>query len=459
VASLRNTLLRWLLLPTVIVLPLNALHTYRESVAIANAAYDRSLLLSARTMAETIDSTDDRLVVDLPYAAIDMTESDLGSRVFYRITSPDGTLLAGFDDLPPVPGGAALSPSYPALVHFYDASYRGLNVRVAAVHQPVSEPGLSGMALVQVAETTEARDRVIQRILTQTVLKQLLLLSLAVGLILVAVRRGLAPLEGLRRDAESRTVDDLTPFDEARAPGETRAFVRALNRYVARLAELMTLRKRFIENAAHQLRTPIAVLKTQVALAEREDDPQALREIVQAMRGTADGAGRLANQLLSLTRAEHGAAARHEPVDLVALARQVCLELAPRAVAQGTDLGFDEPPGGSATLPGDPVLLQEMLANLLDNALKYAGPGERITVRIQALAGQVRLIVDDSGPGIPLAERRDALRRFHRPPGQQVAGSGLGLAIVDETAAQHGGDVVLGDSPYGGLRVLVTLPR
>jgi len=453
-ASLRGTLLRWLILPTVVVLPLNALFTYRESVSIANAAYDRSLLLSARTIAEAMRVRGERLVVDLPYAAIDMTEAGLGARVFYRISGPDGAVLGGDADLPAVPQGVALSTAYPALVRFYDASYRGLPVRVAALHQPISEAALNGMALVQVAETLEARDILIQRILTQTVTKQLLLLALAVALILVAVRRGLAPLDALRRNAEARTVQDLQPFDEDSAPAETRAFVAALNRYMGRLAELIMLRKRFIENAAHQLRTPIAVLKTQVALARREHEATALREIVDAMGDTADSAARLANQLLSLTRAEHGPAGHREAVDLDALCRAVCLEVAPRAVADGIDLGFEASAAG-ARLQGDAVLLQEMVVNLVDNAIKYAGPRARVTVRVLGAPG-CGLQVDDSGPGIPEAERAQVLRRFYRGPGQTVPGSGLGLAIAEETAAQHGGRLVLGESPYGGLRVTVS---
>lgn len=457
--SLRATLLRWLLWPTLVALPLASLHAYYEGLTVADAAYDRSLLLSARTMAETIRRVDGRYTVELSHAALDMAESGLGARVFHRIAGPDGQLLAGFDDLPPVPPGLALSPAYPALVHLYDATYQGQPVRVAALHQPVSEPGGSGIALVQVAETLEARTLATRRLLVNTVVRQLLLLALATGLILWAVRRGLAPLDGLRRDAEARSVDDLTPFDEHTAPGEARGFVLALNRYVARLAELITLRKRFIENAAHQLRTPIAVLKTQVALAARERDPQALREIVQAMSGTADAAARLANQLLSLTRAEHGPAQHTEEVDLAALARGLCLDMAPRVLAGGADLGFDDAPCGDARLQGDPVLLQEMLANLLDNALKYAGPGALMTVRVQALEDSLLLIVDDNGPGIAPHERAEALRRFHRLPGQAVPGSGLGLAIVEEIATRHGGSVRLGDSPCGGLRVAVQLPR
>lgn len=456
--SLRATLLRWLLWPTLVVLPLGAWHAYREGAAIANAAYDRSLMLSARTMAETIRRVDGRYTVELSYAALDMAESDLGARVFHRIAGPDERLLAGFEDLPPVPQGLALSPSYPALVHLYDADYHGEPVRIAALHQPVSEPDASGMALVQVAETLEAREQMTRRLLMHTLARQLLTLVVAVGTILLAVRRGLAPLDTLRRDAQARSVDDLTPFDERTAPGEARAFVRALNRYIARLAELIALRKHFIENAAHQLRTPIAVLKTQLALAARERDPQALREIVQAMSGTADGAARLAHQLLSLTRAEHGLAGPAETVDLALLARQVCLEMAPRAVAEGADLGLDEASVASAPVNGDAVLLQELLVNLLDNALKYAGSGECITVRVQPLPGRVRLVVDDSGPGIAPHERAGALRRFYRPPGQAVPGSGLGLAIVEEIAVRHGGSIGLAESPYGGLRVAVDLP-
>jgi two-component system sensor histidine kinase TctE len=456
--SLRGTLLRWLLPPAVIVLALNAIVTYREGVATANTAYDRSLLLSARTIAEGIRMTEGRLFVDLPYAAIDSTEDGLGARVFYRITGPDGRHLAGYDDFPAVPPQVRPSSAYPVLVRFYDGSYRGLPLRVAALDQPVSGEQRSVMALVQVAETLEARELLTKRLLLQTVVEQLLLLALAVGLILVTVKRGLASLDRLRSNAELRTVHDLTPFEESTVPGEARAFVRALNRYIARLAELITLRKRFIESAAHQLRTPIAVLKTQIALAQRERDLGSIREIVDAMSVTTDSAARLANQLLSLTRAEHGLAGQREAVDLGGLCRQVCLELSARAVAQDVDLGFEGPPHGSCTLDGDAVQLQEMLVNLLDNALKYAGAGERVVVRVRGEARRCVLEVDDSGPGIPETERTNVLRRFYRVPGQAVPGCGLGLAIVDETARQHGGTVALDDSPCGGLRVRLRFP-
>lgn len=457
--SLRATLLRWLLLPTLVLLPLNSWFTYREGVAVANAAYDRSLLLSARTIAERLHVERGRLGVDLPFAALDMVESDLGGQLYYRVTGTAGDFVAGFDDFPTLPPNLPLSPAYPALVRFYDAHYRERRVRVAALYQAVNEGGVVGMALVQVAETFESRDALTERILVDTLLRQSLLLGAAVMLIVVAVRRGLRPLDLLRADLEGRSVQNLTPLDVSTAPAETRPLVAAMNLYVERLAELVELRKRFIANAAHQLRTPIAVLKTQVGLARRESCPATLKRIVDAMDATTDAAARLANQLLALTRAEHGVVAGGELVDLVALARGVCLDMAPGAREARLDLGLDAPAQHAVTLAGDAVLLHELLVNLVDNAIKYAGPQQHVTVRIvPAPDGSCSLEVEDSGPGIAAHERALVLKRFYRVPGQGVPGSGLGLAIVDEIVAQHAGCLKLEAAQGGGLRVKVTFP-
>jgi two-component system, OmpR family, sensor histidine kinase TctE len=457
--SLRGALLRWLLLPTLVLLPLDAWWIYREGVAVADAAYDRSLLLSARTLAERLRVDGGRLVLDLPYAALDMTENDLGGELYYRVGGTRGELIAGFDDFPPLPEGLPLSTAYPTLVRFYEARYRDRPVRVAALHQPISEEGLTGVALVQVAETLESRAALSQRILVATLLRQGLLLGAAVLLIFVAVRRGLRPLQRMRDDLEGRGVQDLTPLDERNAPAETRAFVAALNRYIGRLVELVELRKRFIANAAHQLRTPIAVLKTQIGVARRERDEPALRGIVEAMDGTAQNAARLAHQLLSLTRAEHGVAERGERVAMAPLARQVCLELAPRAAESGIDLGLEAADDPPLVVAGDAVLLQEMLANLVDNATRYAGRGASVTVRVAPSdAGGCVIEVEDDGPGIPVGEHEHVLKRFYRVPGQTAPGSGLGLAIVNEIVIQHGGRLALHDAPLRGLRVRIELP-
>lgn len=460
--SLRGTLLLWLLVPTLVLLPLNAVWTYFGGITAANSAYDRSLLVSARTIAERIQMDETKLSLELPYAALDMSDNDLGGDFYFRVTGLKREHIAGFDDFPGLPPNVPLSTAYPALVRFYDGEYRGRPVRVAALHQPVSGDAISGVALVQVAETLESRSALTRRLLIETLIQQGLLLALSVLVIVFAVGRGLRPLERVRVDLERRDGQDLTPLDESAVPSETRAFVSALNRYVTRLSKMVELRKSFIANAAHQLRTPIAVLKTQVGVAKREKDASALRDVLSAIDDTTQSAARLANQLLSLTRAEHGidSAASLTHIDLVAMARHVGLEVVPRAMAAEVDIGLDEASDKSVWVHGDAVLLQELLLNLLDNAIKYAGPGSRVTIRVfQERAESACLEVEDNGPGVPAHEREHVCKRFYRMAGQTIAGSGLGLAIVQEIVSRHNGRLELLDANAGqGLRVSVELP-
>ncbi|MBL0729425.1 sensor histidine kinase [Piscinibacter sp. HJYY11] len=460
--SLRGTLLLWLLVPTVVLLPLNAFWTYFGGITVANTAYDRSLLVSARTIAERIQLDEKKLSLELPYAALDMSDNDLGGDFYFRVTGLKREHVAGFDDFPSLPPNVPLSKAYPALVHFYDAEYRGRPVRVAALHQPVSGDAITGVALIQVAETLESRSALTHRLLIETLVQQGLLLALSVLVILFAVGRGLRPLERVRVDLERRDVQDLTPLDEAAVPSETRAFVAALNRYVVRLSKMVELRKSFIANAAHQLRTPIAVLKTQIGVAKREKDPGALGDVLAAIDDTTQSAARLANQLLSLTRAEHGldTGASVASIDLLAMARHVGLEAVPRAMESEVDIGLDETSDKPVWIYGDAVLLQELLINLVDNAIKYAGPGSRVTIRaLLEPPGRAVLEVEDNGPGIPPHEREHVCKRFYRVAGQTVAGSGLGLAIVQEIVSRHNGRLELLDASTGkGLRVRVELP-
>lgn len=459
---MRGTLLLWLLVPMLLLLPLNAFWAYREGISTANTAYDRSLLVSARTIAERIQLEGSKLSLELPYAALDMSDNDVGGDFYFRVTGLKHEHVAGFDDFPSLPADAALSTAYPALVHFYDAHYRGRPVRVAALHQPVSGEATAGVVLIQVAETLESRSALTRRLLVETLIQQVLLLALSVSVILFAVGRGLRPLERMRFDLERRDAQDLTPLDEAAVPSETQAFVSAINRYVGRLSKMIELRKSFIANAAHQLRTPIAVLKTQIGVAKREKDPVALGDVLTAIDGTTQAAARLANQLLSLTRAEHGIdpGASASSVDLVAMARHAGLEVVPRALEAEVDIGLDEQSGKFVSVMGDGVLLQELLLNLLDNAIKYAGPGSRVTIRVfQEGAQSAVLEVEDNGPGIPLDERGNVCKRFYRLAGQAVPGSGLGLAIVQEIVSRHHGRLELLDAQSGqGLRVRVVLP-
>lgn len=452
-------LLGWLLAPMLLLAAIGTASAYRNAVDYANRAYDRSLLISARAIAERVQVKGGRVSVDVPYAAVDLFESDIGARFYFRVSGYAGEFVAGVSDFPPVPPGVPRSELYPALVRFYDTTYLDEPVRVAALHQPVVAGPSSGVALVQVAETFEARTLLARRMLFDTLLRQGALLGAAALLVVVAVQLGLRPIGRLRESLSGRAETDLTPLDTAQVPRELRPLVATLNGHVARLANLIELRRHFISNAAHQLRTPLAVLKTQIGLAQRETDPAALVQITRAMDDTIDGAVRLAQQLLSLTRAEHGSElGEFRPVDLAALARDVCLDHAVAAHARGIDLGYDGSPG-SCPIQGDAVLLRELVVNLLDNALKYCPTGARITVRVQDPDGPVPVVleVEDDGPGIPPEEYGRVLGRFYRLPGQQVPGSGLGLAIVREIAMRHGASVHLRKSPDSPTGLLVAV--
>ena len=452
IGSLRGQLLFWLLLPLLLLVAVSAIAAYRSAVAAANLAYDRSLLASARAIADRISLADGRVTVEVPFAALDIFEADTPGRIYYKVSGLHGEFVSGYEDFPPLPPGIPRSDVYPALVHFYDGAYRGEPVRAAALNHPVSEPAESGMVLVQVGETLEARRTFTWSLLVGTVVRQTLLVLLAGVSILFAVQRALRPLFQLRADVAAREPDDLRPFQEDRVHREICPLVQALNQHTDRLRRLLDSRRRFIADASHQLRTPLAALKTQSEMA--------MREAVAAVHATTDETVRLANQLLSLAHAEPGAAPHAKvDLDLAALAREVCVERSGEAVRRNIDLGFE---GQSATVSGEPLLLREMLSNLLDNALRYTPAGGAVTVRVRA-GERPRLEVEDSGPGIPPDLRQRVFERFYRVPGQTTPGTGLGLAIAREIARGHGitidlRDACLPESGPPGLRVILDFP-
>jgi two-component system sensor histidine kinase TctE len=460
-ASLRATLLRWLLVPLVAVVAAGAVSAYRNAVAAANLAYDRSLLASARAIADRVGLAGGRVTVDVPYGVTDIFEADIPGRLYYKVGGLAGEFVSGYDDFPPMPPGTPRSEVYPALVHFYNAQYRGAPLRAAALFQPVGDGETSGMIVIQVGETLEARRLFARNILIDTVTRQSLLVVLATVCVLFAVRRGLRPLLRLGAEVAQREPGDLRPFDAQQVQREMTPLARALNQYSDRLQRLLESRRRFIADASHQLRTPLAALKTQSEMALRADSPDAMREAVRAIHDSTDETVRLANQLLSLARAEPGATRSLSRVDLTALARQVCLDRAPDALRRGIDLAFE---GELAMVSGDSVLLREAIANLLDNALHHTPAGGTVMVRVRVLAGgRPRLEVEDSGKGIPADLRQRVFERFYRVPGQTAPGTGLGLAIVKEIAEAHGAAIELedarpADTQLPGLRVALIFP-
>lgn len=436
----------------------DASFSYGDALDAANQAYDRSLAAALRGIAERSHATAQGLVVDLPSASLELVEPGSDDQVFYAVRAQDGALIAGDSGLPP-PSGAGDD------MVFYDGLYKGRPLRLAAMRKRLGSGASAASVELLYGETTQSRHDMVQRIFLREATFKALLIVLALTVSLLVTRRSVKPIEALGQSIRDRRADDLSPVEVGGLPQELRPLVEALNQHTGRISALVDARKRFITDAAHQLRTPLAVLSTQADYALRQSDVAEMRVTITALRRSLAGAIRMSNQMLSLARAEAmgGPLLRREIVDLGKLAAEVVLELLPLAMRKQQDLGVDLEcqKGWCACVPGDPLLLREMLSNLLDNALRYTDPGAVITVSVGEgrRPGWLRLDVLDNGPGISEADREAVFDRFFRPSGQAVEGSGLGLAIVREIVSLHGGHIRLDAAPGGrGLLVEVELP-
>ncbi|MES2126057.1 MAG: sensor histidine kinase N-terminal domain-containing protein [Pseudomonadota bacterium] len=456
--SLRNQLLRWLLAPLALLMALNTFSVYRNALDAADVAYDRSLLASTRALAERVSIKEGKVVADVPYVALDSFETDTLGRIYYKVSGINGETVSGFEDLPAVPANVPRSEAYPALVRFYHANYNGQPIRIAALLQPVYDDSMRGIALIQVGETLDARRGLTRQILFDTLAWQAVMMLAVAALVWFAVRLVLRPLMRLKIEVETRELSDLSDVDPALVHKEVRPLVAAMNGTMARLQHLIASQRRFIADASHQLRTPLTVLKTQAELALRENDPAAMRAIVQSIAGTTDSTVHLANRLLTLARIEHGAeAASMAEVSLTGIARQVGLEMAPAAVQRHIDLSLEAPE--EVCVHGHALMLHELLANLVDNAIRYTPDGGRVVLRV----AKGMLEVEDSGSGIAPSEREKVLTPFYRAAAALETnpnGTGLGLAIVHDIAALHHASLALGDGAQGrGLKVTVAFVR
>lgn len=453
---LRSLLLRWLLVPLVVLWAIGFRIHYARTLALANEAYDRTLLGSALAIAEQVSVRDGRLGVDVPDAALEMLESRAQDRIFYRVGCLDPpAAVTGYDDLPAPPSMSGPGDGQPV---FFDARYRGEPVRIVALRRPLYDPHLCGQLLIQVGETLGARQALSRRVLLDAGALQLTLVAVAALLITLGVHRGLLPLKRIRDEIRARGQADLTPIRLDGVPREVAPLIDAINLHTDRQRRLNEAHRQFIADASHQLKTPLAVLKAQAAQALAQPDAQAMRGIVQEIHDSTDATSRMVHQLLALARSDPAATATQETVELVELARAVCFDLLTPALAHGIELGFD----GEApiTTPGQPLLLRELVANLVDNAIRYTPPGGQVAVTVRRDgAGRACIEVLDNGPGIAPAEREAVFERFHRLHGSGADGCGLGLAIVRQIAERHGAQVELGDPPHGhGLLASVRFP-
>lgn len=452
--TLRKQVLAWLFWPLLALWSVSSIIDYDIANRFVNLAYDRVLLESALDIGRQVKVLQDRIYVDLPEVAVQMLQSRESGRLFYLVTGPRNEYISGEPDLPPPPD------PFSERVNYYDEYYQGRPVRVVTLRLPVESGKAEGMVLVQVAENRAARNDFAREILLRMILPQALLIVFAGVMLWYAVGRGLAPLQALRREIESRSHRDLSALPLEQTPQEVRPVIGAMNELLERLSLAIAAEQRFIADAAHQLRTPIAGLKTQTELALRQTPPGEAHETLQQLRNATQQATRLVNQLLSLARAEPagGGVPSSARIDLGQLAREASADWVPRALERNVDLGFDAQPGRT-NVAGDPFLLREMLNNLLDNAIRYTHPGGQVTVRVTRNAAHGVLSVEDDGPGIPETERERVFERFYRVLGTGTEGCGLGLAIVKEIAHSHRAEVELA-APAGGsgTMVRVTFP-
>jgi two-component system sensor histidine kinase TctE len=312
--------------------------------------------------------------------------------------------------------------------------------------------------LVQVGETLHKRKALVWEILAAELVPTLLIALASIGLAWIGVAHGLAPLERVRAELLGRSPQDLRPVSNISAPVEIAPVVDAFNRLLGQLQDANAAQQRFLANAAHELRTPLAGLQMHLELLLRRDQPAEVRGELERLHGATVRAGHMTSQLLALAKAESAADRERplEPIDLYSVADAAARHWVPVAIARKIDLGFALQ---HVTVLGDAFLLTELLNNLVNNALRYTQPEGAVTVNCGEQGGSPFLTVEDSGPGIPPGERTNVLERFYRIAGTQSEGSGLGLAIVKEVADRHGATIRIETPETGrGTRVVVTFP-
>ncbi|PCD68739.1 sensor histidine kinase [Rhizobium phaseoli] len=446
--SLRVQLLCWVLLTLLGAIGFNLYDSFWTADATAKLVTDRTLLASARVIAEAVRVDEGGNVqVDVPPAALEMFDTGFGDRVFYQVITVWGSLVSGFPDLP-LPASQRTGE---------DRAFHGADVRVLMLDHPVVGLSGDGAISVTVAVTHNSQYAMRRQLWLSDFSKQFVLVFVASLVTILGLQRGLAPALRLRDAVRQRGRNRLDPLPPEMVQSELQPLVHALNDHMERVQSQMAAQRRFVSNAAHQLRTPLALISTQASVAAREEDAAHRDEALAALRTSTRQISRLASQLLTLSRAEPGSRRpRSDATDLSKAAREILEAHAEEALRRNIDVGLeaDRP----VIVEGDGTMLREMLVNLIDNAIRYSQADGRVTVSIRQEGDNAVVTVEDNGPGIPVSERDQVFERFYRIIGTESEGSGLGLAIVREVVEGAGGSVSLGDAVGGGLVVTVRLP-
>jgi len=447
--SLFGEILDWMLTPLLLLWPISLALTWLVAQNIAGKPFDRALEYKVQALAKLIVVKDQQVQFNLTAPAREILRADDIDLVFYQVLGTRGEFLSGERDLP-LPADEEVSLN--GEVRLREDVVQGQEVRVAYTWIKVDVPDAKPRVVqVQVAETLEKRKTLATEIVKGVMVPQFVTLPLAVLLVWLALVRGIKPLDELEKRIRARKPDDMSPLDETVVPEEVAPLVSSINGLLSRLKVSLTTQKRFLADAAHQLKTPLAGLRMQADLAQRETDADELKKSLKHIGRASIRATHTVNQLLALARAETtGRSLPKQPLDLAQVLSEAIQDSVPRALEKHIDLGYEGPPAGApaSRLEANPTLLKELVRNLLDNALNYTPEGGQVTVRLLAdrFSGVVLLMGEDSGPGIPALERRLVFEPFYRALGTNVDGSGLGLAIVLEIAKQHGATIGIEDA-------------
>ncbi|CAM5203398.1 histidine kinase OS=Castellaniella defragrans OX=75697 GN=HNR28_002304 PE=4 SV=1 [Castellaniella defragrans] len=460
--TLLGRILLWMIVPLFVLWSIGIVITYFISLNLANWPYNRTLSSHLRLL---------RHEVELQHLARGVTLSGSARTVLaggtddtpttWQILDANGHLVAG-DPQVPTPGNWGYDINE---VHIRNAQLGHQAFRVAYVWGGRDLDGTGFLTVV--AEPAEARATLQQEILTGMLTPQLIILPLAAMLAGLGLTQGLEPLSLLQELMRRRKPSDLSPIRNDLAPAEIVPLIDAMNDVLQRLSASIESQRRFVANAAHQLKTPLAGIRTQCELALREQDPEQLKASLGQLITGSQRATRLVNQLLLLARAESidpNQSRTTESLDLAALAEDCAGHWVATALERGQDLGF-EATEGPLPVFGNGVMIRELLNNLIDNALLYTPAGGQVTVRALAEGEHCCLEVQDSGPGIPPEEQSRVFDRFYRILGRGAEGSGLGLAIVREVAEHHQATIAFlppgnhQDPASAGTRLRVSFPR
>jgi two-component system sensor histidine kinase TctE len=450
--SLFGEILDWMLTPFLLLWPITFGLTWLVAEGIAKVPFDRSLQQNVNVLAQLVQSDDTHVRFQLPDTAHRILHADATDTVYYQVLGGRSELLGGEAKLPlPQDDEKFVTDE----MRLRDDMLNGTPIRVAYMWVRV-QPQEARPALVQVAETLEKRSVLAREIIRGVMLPLFVILPLSVLLVWLALTRGIKPLNELEDRIRQRKPGDMSPLDEHTVPSEVVPLVSSINDLLVRLQGSIATQKRFLADAAHQLKTPLAGLRMQADLAQRSDaNAQDLKQSLKHIGLASMRATHTVNQLLALARAESsGMGMATQTCDLSVLTMEVVKDSLPRAMELRIDLGFEGPQPHQAMLPGNPTLLKEMVRNLIDNALNYTPSSETqpgvVTARVCGDAQTCwRLEVEDSGPGIAASERERVFEPFYRALGNEADGSGLGLAIVREIAVKHHAQVSISDTHEG----------